>query len=46
MDELSLDCKNRMNKSIDSLRSTLVTLRTGKANPQMLNGLMIDYYVK
>ena len=44
MDELSLDCKNRMNKSIDSLRSTLVTLRTGKANPQMLNGLMIDYY--
>ncbi len=44
MDELSLDCKNRMNKSVDSLRSTLVTLRTGKANPQMLNGLMIDYY--
>ena len=44
MDELSLDCKNRMNKSIESLRSTLVTLRTGKANPQMLNGLMIDYY--
>ena len=44
MDELSLDCKNRMNKSIDSLRGTLVTLRTGKANPQMLNGLMIDYY--
>ena len=44
MDELSLDCKNRMNKSIHSLRGTLVTLRTGKANPQMLNGLMIDYY--
>ena len=44
MDELSLDCKERMNKSIDSLRGTLVTLRTGKANPQMLNGLMIDYY--
>ena len=44
MDELSLDCKNRMSKSIDSLRGTLVTLRTGKANPQMLNGLMIDYY--
>ena len=44
MDELSLDCQQRMNKTIDSLRSALVTLRTGKANPQMLNGLTIDYY--
>lgn len=44
MDELSLDCQQRMNKTIDSLRATLVTLRTGKANPQMLNGLTIDYY--
>ena len=44
MDEISLDCQKRMNKTIDSLRGTLVTLRTGKANPQMLNGLMIDYY--
>ena len=44
MDELTLDCQQRMNKTIDSLRGTLVTLRTGKANPQMLNGLMIDYY--
>ncbi len=44
MDELTLDCQQRMNKTIDSLRGTLVTLRTGKANPQMLNGLTIDYY--
>lgn len=44
MDEISLDCQQRMNKTIESLRATLVTLRTGRANPQMLNGLMIDYY--
>ena len=44
MDEISLDCQQRMAKTIDSLRATLVTLRTGRANPQMLNGLMIDYY--
>ena len=44
MDEISLDCQQRMSKSIESLRATLVTLRTGKANPQMLNGLTIDYY--
>lgn len=44
MDEITLDCQHKMNKTIDALRATLVTLRTGKANPQMLNGLMIDYY--
>lgn len=44
MDEIALDCQQRMNKTIESLRGTLVTLRTGRANPQMLNGLMIDYY--
>ena len=44
MDEISLDCQQRMAKTIENLRATLVTLRTGKANPQMLNGLMIDYY--
>ena len=44
MDEISLDCQQRMNKTIESLRASLVTLRTGRANPQMLNGLMIDYY--
>lgn len=44
MDEISLDCQKRMAKTIESLRGTLVTLRTGRANPQMLNGLMIDYY--
>ncbi len=44
MDEISLDCQQRMAKTIESLRATLVTLRTGRANPQMLNGLMIDYY--
>lgn len=44
MDEIVLDMKERMNKTIDSLRQSLVTLRTGKANPQMLSGLQIDYY--
>ena len=44
MDEITLDCQQRMAKTIENLRATLVTLRTGRANPQMLNGLMIDYY--
>ena len=44
MDEISLDCQKRMAKTAENLRATLVTLRTGRANPQMLNGLMSDYY--
>ena len=44
MDDITLDAQARMSKSIDSLRESLVTLRTGRANPQMLNSLMIDYY--
>lgn len=44
MDEISLDAKGRMTKSVDSLRQTLTSLRTGRASPQMLNNLMVDYY--
>lgn len=44
MDELSLDAKGRMEKSVESLRQSLSTLRTGRASPAMLSGLMIDYY--
>lgn len=44
MDELALDAQGRMNKSIESLRQTLSSLRSGRASPQMLNNLMVDYY--
>ncbi len=44
MDELALDAKERMGKTINSLRESLATLRTGRASAAMLNGLMIDYY--
>lgn len=44
MNEITLDAKSRMNKSIDNLKSTLSTLRTGRANAQMLSGIMVDYY--
>ena len=43
MDEIALDAQGRMNKSIDSLRQTLATLRTGRA-PAILAGIEIDYY--
>ena len=44
MDEITLDAESRMNKTIENLRGSLSTLRTGKASPAMLSNLMIDYY--
>lgn len=36
--------EEKMNKTIDSLHSELATIRAGKANPQILNKISIDYY--
>ena len=44
MDELVLDMQDKMNKSIESLKQQLTSLRTGKASPSMLNGIEVDYY--
>ena len=44
MDAYALEAQEKMNKSIDSYRSTLSTLRTGRASPAMLNGIEVDYY--
>ena len=44
MDDYALEAQVKMNKSIESFKDTLVTLRTGRANPSMLNGIEVDYY--
>ena len=44
MDEIALDAQNKMNKTIESLRQSLSTLRTGRASPAILAGVQIDYY--
>ena len=44
MDELIEMALEQMNKSVDSLRQNLTSLRTGKATPAMLNGINVDYY--
>ena len=44
MDEYALDAQQRMNKTIESLRQSLSTLRTGRASPAILAGVQIDYY--
>jgi ribosome recycling factor len=38
------DAKDSMQKAISHLESELIKIRAGKANPQMLDGLTVDYY--
>ncbi len=38
------DAETRMGKSVDSLRSELVKIRTGRAHPSLLDQIMVDYY--
>ncbi len=47
MEELELyleDAKERMNKAISHLSGELAKIRAGKANPSMLDGIMVSYY--
>lgn len=44
MDAYALEAQEKMNKSVDSLRVTLSSLRTGRASAAMLNGIDVDYY--
>lgn len=38
------DTKEKMEGAVDHLEKELVKIRAGKANPSMLNGVMVDYY--
>ena len=38
------DAKDSMDKAIGHLEDELIKVRAGKANPQMLDGLVVDYY--
>jgi ribosome recycling factor len=43
--KLIIDSANElMSKSIDHLEQELTKIRAGKASPQMLEGVMVDYY--
>jgi ribosome recycling factor len=36
--------KTRMNKTVDDFRANLLSVRTGRANVHMLDGIKVDYY--
>ena len=39
-----VEIKNKMNKVIETLESRYTTIRAGRANPNILNGIMVEYY--
>jgi ribosome recycling factor len=46
-DDLELileDARDNMQKALNHLESELIRIRAGKASPQMLEGLTVDYY--
>ena len=44
IDELLKDAEDRMGKSVESSRSELATVRTGRASPHLLDRISVDYY--
>ena len=44
IDDVLLDAEERMTSSVDHAREDLSTIRTGRANPAMFNGVMADFY--
>lgn len=44
IDEITEDAKERMAKTVESLRHAFARIRTGRATPTLLNGIEVDYY--
>lgn len=44
LEEIKVDAKLRMNKSLEALRKELAKIRTGRAHPSLLEHVHVDYY--
>jgi len=44
IDEIVEDANDRMGKSLESLHQAFAKIRTGRANPSLLDGISVDYY--
>ncbi len=44
LEDIKKDARIRMSKSIESLRSELAKIRTGRAHPSLLEHVQVDYY--
>jgi ribosome recycling factor len=43
-DDLMADARERMKKSVEATITNFATIRTGRANPHLLDRVMVDYY--
>ena len=44
INDLKKDAEDRMSKTLDSLEHGFAKVRTGRAHPSILNGVMVSYY--
>lgn len=44
LDNILLEAESKMESSIESMEKRLVNIRAGRANPAILNGVMVEYY--
>lgn len=44
INDIKQDAKSRMEKSVESLRSQMSKVRTGRAHPSLLDGITVPYY--
>ena len=44
IDEIAEDARERMAKTVESLRQAFARIRTGRANPTLLDCIEVDYY--
>jgi len=44
IEELLAEARERMEQALDHVSSEFATVRTGRANPQILNRIVVDYY--
>lgn len=44
LDEIRADAEERMQKSIESLGHAFAKIRTGRANPRLLDGVTVEYF--
>jgi ribosome recycling factor len=44
INDIIKDSKNRMEKSVEALKSQLSKIRTGRAHPSILDNIMVPYY--
>lgn len=44
IDDIQLSAEEHMTASVEHTREQLVTIRTGRANPAMFNGIVAEYY--